>query len=108
MPSRPAASRTASTARPAGPARGAGRRSARGPRVTPRGSATGARDARWREQPAIIGPGMESGAREEIVELLSGVPLFSELSPDELDQIAQVAIPQLPPRDTCLPRGRPW
>jgi CRP/FNR family transcriptional regulator, cyclic AMP receptor protein len=43
---------------------------------------------------------MESGAREEIVELLSGVPLFSELSPDELDRIAQVAIPRSYPRET--------
>jgi CRP/FNR family transcriptional regulator, cyclic AMP receptor protein len=43
---------------------------------------------------------MERGARQEIVELLSGVPLFSELSPDELDRIAQVAIPRSFPRET--------
>src|ERR671930_453244 len=43
---------------------------------------------------------MERGARQEIVELLSGVPLFSELSPDELDRIAQVAIPRSYPRET--------
>jgi len=43
---------------------------------------------------------MESGARQEIVALLGGVPLFTELSPDELDQIAQVAIPRSYPRET--------
>ena len=53
-----------------------------------------------RAEPAIIGAGMESGARQQIVELLGGVPLFSELSPDELDRVAQVAIPRSFPRDT--------
>src|SRR5215204_4260947 len=43
---------------------------------------------------------MERGAREEIVQLLGGVPLFSELSPEELDQVAQVAIPRSYPRET--------
>jgi CRP/FNR family transcriptional regulator len=43
---------------------------------------------------------MESGARQAIVELLSGVPLFSELSPEELDRVAQVAIPRSFPRET--------
>src|SRR5919106_6450312 len=43
---------------------------------------------------------MESGARQEIVELLGGVPLFSELSEAELERIAQVAIPRSFPRDT--------
>ena len=43
---------------------------------------------------------MESGARQQIVELLEGVPLFSELSPDELDSVAQVAIPRSYPRET--------
>jgi CRP/FNR family cyclic AMP-dependent transcriptional regulator len=43
---------------------------------------------------------MESAARQQIVELLGGVPLFSELSPDELDRVAQVAIPRSFPSDT--------
>jgi len=43
---------------------------------------------------------VESGARQGIVELLGRVPLFSELSPDELDRVAQVAIPRTFPRDT--------
>jgi CRP/FNR family transcriptional regulator len=43
---------------------------------------------------------MESGARQEIVKLLGGIPLFSELSPEELDQVAQVAIPRSFPRET--------
>ena len=45
-------------------------------------------------------PEVESGARQGIVELLGRVPLFSELSPDELDQVAQVAIPRTFPGDT--------
>jgi CRP/FNR family transcriptional regulator len=45
---------------------------------------------------------MESGAREQIVELLAGVPLFSELEHDELDQIAQVAIPRSYPAETRI------
>src|SRR5262249_28149927 len=45
-------------------------------------------------------PGMENGARGGIVELLGRVPLFSELSPEELDRIAQVAIPRSFPADT--------
>ena len=40
---------------------------------------------------------MESGARQQIVELLGGVPLFSELTQDELDRVAQVAIRILEP-----------
>src|SRR4051812_48766436 len=43
---------------------------------------------------------MESGARQEIVKLLGGIPLFSELSPEELDRVAQVAIPRSYPGDT--------
>jgi CRP/FNR family transcriptional regulator, cyclic AMP receptor protein len=43
---------------------------------------------------------MESGAREAIVELLGGVPLFSELSSEELDEVARVAIPRSYPRET--------
>ena len=43
---------------------------------------------------------MESGVRQQTVELLGGVPLFSELSPEELDQVAQVAIPRSYPRET--------
>src|SRR6478672_11829608 len=43
---------------------------------------------------------MESGARQEIVRLLGGIPLFSELSPEELDQVAQVAIPRSFPSET--------
>src|SRR5829696_6074268 len=43
---------------------------------------------------------MERGAREEIVELLGRVPLFSELSPEELGRVAQVAIPRTYPPDT--------
>src|SRR4029450_10741099 len=43
---------------------------------------------------------MESGAREAIVELLGGVPLFSELSSEELDEVARVAIPRSCPRET--------
>jgi CRP/FNR family cyclic AMP-dependent transcriptional regulator len=43
---------------------------------------------------------METGARTGIVELLGRVPLFSELSPDELQRVAQVAIPRSYPADT--------
>ena len=43
---------------------------------------------------------MESGAPTGIVELLGRVPLFSELSPGELDAVAQVAIPRSYPGDT--------
>jgi CRP/FNR family transcriptional regulator, cyclic AMP receptor protein len=43
---------------------------------------------------------VESGARQGIVELLSGVNLFSELSGDELESVAQVAIPRSFPGDT--------
>ena len=43
---------------------------------------------------------MENGARAGIVELLGHVPLFSELSPDELERVAQVAIPRSYPSDT--------
>lgn len=44
--------------------------------------------------------GMENGTRAGIVELLGRVPLFSELSPEELDRVAQVAIPRSYPADT--------
>src|SRR4051795_3814452 len=43
---------------------------------------------------------MENGARAGIAELLGHVPLFSELSPDELERVAQVAIPRSYPSDT--------
>ena len=43
---------------------------------------------------------MESGARQQIVELLGGVPLFSELSPEELNRVAQLAIPRGYPGET--------
>src|SRR5215203_4874001 len=43
---------------------------------------------------------MENAARAGIVELLGRVPLFSELSPEELDRVAQVAIPRSYPADT--------
>jgi CRP/FNR family transcriptional regulator, cyclic AMP receptor protein len=43
---------------------------------------------------------MESRTREEIVELLGGVPLFSELSSQELDEVTLVAIPRSYPRET--------
>jgi CRP/FNR family transcriptional regulator, cyclic AMP receptor protein len=43
---------------------------------------------------------MESGPREAIVELLGGVPLFSALSSEELDEVARVAIPRRYPRET--------
>ena len=43
---------------------------------------------------------MENGAREGIVELLGRVPLFSELSGEELDRVAQLAIPRTFPADT--------
>jgi CRP/FNR family transcriptional regulator len=43
---------------------------------------------------------MESGAKQQIVELLGGVPLFSELSAEELDRVAQVAIPRSYPGET--------
>ena len=43
---------------------------------------------------------MENGARQGIVELLGRVPLFSELSPEELERVAQVAIPRSYPGDT--------
>jgi CRP/FNR family cyclic AMP-dependent transcriptional regulator len=43
---------------------------------------------------------MERGAKEAIAELLRGVPLFSELSPEELDQVAGVAIPRSYPSET--------
>ena len=42
------------------------------------------------------------------VELLSRVPLFSELSRDELERISRVAVPRvLPGGGARLPRGRP-
>src|SRR5829696_1898316 len=43
---------------------------------------------------------MENAARAGIVELLGRVPLFSELSPEELRRVAQVAIPRSYPPDT--------
>src|SRR5829696_10406582 len=43
---------------------------------------------------------MENAARAGIVELLGRVPLFSELSPEELRRVAQVAIPRSFPPDT--------
>jgi CRP/FNR family transcriptional regulator len=43
---------------------------------------------------------MDKGARGGIVELLGRVPLFSELSAEELDRVAQVAIPRSYPPDT--------
>ena len=43
---------------------------------------------------------METGARQGIVELLGRVPLFSELSGEELDEVARVAIPRSFPRET--------
>jgi CRP/FNR family transcriptional regulator, cyclic AMP receptor protein len=43
---------------------------------------------------------MESRTREAIVELLGGVPLFSALSSQELDEVARVAIPRSYPRET--------
>jgi CRP/FNR family transcriptional regulator, cyclic AMP receptor protein len=43
---------------------------------------------------------MESGARQEIVKLLGGIPLFSELSPEDLDDVAQLTIPRTFPRET--------
>jgi CRP/FNR family cyclic AMP-dependent transcriptional regulator len=43
---------------------------------------------------------VESGSGQRVVDLLRGVPLFSELSPPELERIAQVAIPRSFPRDT--------
>lgn len=43
---------------------------------------------------------MENGARKGIVDLLGRVPLFSELSPDELEKVAQLAIPRTFPADT--------
>src|SRR5262245_60183439 len=44
--------------------------------------------------------GVECGETRGIVELLGGVPLFSDLSPAELERVAQVAIPRSFPRDT--------
>jgi CRP/FNR family cyclic AMP-dependent transcriptional regulator len=49
---------------------------------------------------AIILGGVESGASDGVVGLLGRVPLFSELSPEELQRIAQVAIPRSFPPDT--------
>lgn len=43
---------------------------------------------------------MATGGSERVVELLRRVPLFSELSPSELERIAQVAVPRSFPRDT--------
>jgi CRP/FNR family transcriptional regulator, cyclic AMP receptor protein len=43
---------------------------------------------------------MENGARAGIADLLGHVPLFSELSPGELERVAQVAIPRNYPGDT--------
>jgi CRP/FNR family transcriptional regulator, cyclic AMP receptor protein len=43
---------------------------------------------------------VESGAPDGIVELLGRVPLFSELSPEEVGRVAQVAIPRTYPPDT--------
>jgi CRP/FNR family transcriptional regulator, cyclic AMP receptor protein len=43
---------------------------------------------------------VESGPGQRVVDLLRKVPLFSELSPPELERIAQVAIPRSFPRDT--------
>ena len=87
----PAGERTVSALRRDHPRPGAGR--------TARGRPTGARAAR-RAEPAIIVSGMEKGARQDVVELLAGVPLFSELSPEELQRVAQVAIPRRYPGDT--------
>jgi CRP/FNR family transcriptional regulator len=39
---------------------------------------------------------------EGVVELLRGVPLFSELAQSELERVAQVAIPRTYPRDTRI------
>jgi CRP/FNR family transcriptional regulator, cyclic AMP receptor protein len=52
-----------------------------------------------RKSRIIVQP-VESGARQGLVELLGRVPLFSELSSDELDRVAQVVIPRTFPRDT--------
>ena len=52
-----------------------------------------------RKSRIIVQP-VESGARNGLVELLGRVPLFSELSPDELERVAQVAVPRTFPRDT--------
>src|SRR5215217_9189296 len=43
---------------------------------------------------------MENAARAGIVELLGRVPLFSELSSEELERVTQVAIPRSYPGDT--------
>jgi CRP/FNR family transcriptional regulator len=43
---------------------------------------------------------VEKGAQAGTVELLARVPLFSELSPEELQRIAQVATPRSYPPDT--------
>src|SRR5262249_41170741 len=53
-----------------------------------------------RARAAIIVHQMQNGKRQEIIDLLGGVPLFSELSPSELDRIAQVAVPRSFPGDT--------
>jgi CRP/FNR family transcriptional regulator len=45
---------------------------------------------------------MESAARQAIVDLLGTVPLFSELSPEEIDRVAQVAIPRSYPGETRI------
>jgi CRP/FNR family transcriptional regulator, cyclic AMP receptor protein len=44
--------------------------------------------------------GVEKEANEGVIELLRRVQLFSELSPPELERVAQVAIPRSFPRDT--------
>ncbi len=41
------------------------------------------------------------------VELLARVPLFSELSREELERIARVAVPRSFPAGSVFPRGRP-
>ena len=43
---------------------------------------------------------MENGAADGVLGLLSRVPLFSELSSEELERVAQVAIPRSFPADT--------
>src|SRR5262249_51620115 len=56
----------------------------------------------------IIVGGVERAGSDAIVELLGRVPLFSELSPEELTRVAQVAIPRRYPADTrVLHEGDP-
>jgi CRP/FNR family transcriptional regulator len=43
---------------------------------------------------------LASGASESATELLRRVPLFAELSPDELERVSQVAIPRRFPQET--------